>query len=188
MRKELGKEVHPETIRVILRKAKFHGRVARRKPFINKINKRKRREFAEEHVNKDLEWWNRVIFSDESKFNVFGPDGRTLVWRQANTQLQEKNLQPTVKHGGGNVMVWGCMAASGVGELVFIEDIMDKHKYLNVLKDNLKKSADKLGIGHNFSFYQDNDPKHTSQLVQLWLLYNCPKVLHPPPNPQTSIP
>ncbi len=80
-----------------------------------------------------------MIFSDESKFNVFGPDGRTLVWRQANTQLQEKNLQPTVKHGGGNVMVWGCMTASGVGELVFIEDIMDKHKYLNVLKDNLKK-------------------------------------------------
>ncbi len=35
--------VHPETIRVILRKAEFHGRVARRKPFKNKIIKRKRR-------------------------------------------------------------------------------------------------------------------------------------------------
>lgn len=31
-------------------------------------------------------------------------------------------LTPTVKHGGDNVMVWGCMAASGQGKLHFIDE------------------------------------------------------------------
>ena len=43
-------------------------------------------------------------------------------------------------------------AASGVGELIFIDTTMDKHLYLNILKENLQKSADKLGIGTSFYF------------------------------------
>ncbi len=36
-------------------------------------------------------------------------------------ETQDKCVMPTVKHGGGNVIVWGCMNAAGVGELYFIE-------------------------------------------------------------------
>ncbi|GFV27729.1 transposable element Tc1 transposase [Trichonephila clavipes] len=60
-------------------------------------------------------FWKKVIFSDESKFNIFGSDGRRTVWRKPNTALDPKNLRPTVKHGGVSVMVWGCMASNGVG-------------------------------------------------------------------------
>ncbi|KAH8419574.1 hypothetical protein KR222_006966, partial [Zaprionus bogoriensis] len=69
----------------------------------------------------------------------------------------------TVKHGGGNVMVWGCMAASGVGNLVFIDEKMDKTVFLNILKENLMPSVHKLGLSdERWSFQQDNDPKHSS--------------------------
>lgn len=50
-----------------------------------------------------------------------------------------KDIRPTVKHEGGCVMVWGHIAATGVGELVIIDKIMDKHLYLNILKENLQK-------------------------------------------------
>ncbi|KAK3530705.1 hypothetical protein QTP86_032242, partial [Hemibagrus guttatus] len=30
------------------------------------------------------------------------------VWRKSNTAFQKKNITPTVKYGGGSVMVWGC--------------------------------------------------------------------------------
>ena len=55
----------------------------------------------------------------------------------------------TVKHGGGSVMVWECMSAYGVENFVFIGRIMDWHKYLNILKDNLEDSAKKRDLkGH----------------------------------------
>jgi hypothetical protein len=38
------------------------------------------------------------------------------------------------------------MAASGVGSLHFIEGIMNKNLYVNILRENLKASAEKLGI------------------------------------------
>lgn len=85
-----------------------------------------------------------------------------------------------MKHGGGSVMVWGCMAASGVGNLHFIEGTMNKNVYLTILKTNLKDSVRKLGIESNFKFYQDNDPKHTAHDVKSYLLYNCPKVIKTP--------
>ena len=94
--------------------------------------------------------------------------------------MEKSHRRPTVKHCGGSLMVWGCMAASGVGELVFIEGKMDKMKYLSLRKENRHKSAEKIGISTCFKFYEDNDPKHNSRIVQEWLLYNCPCV-HPTP-------
>lgn len=181
MAAEGGRSVHPETIRRVIREKGYNGRVARKKPFISEINKKKRAKFAKEHSQKDFSYWKNVIFVDESKYNIFGSDGRVMVWRKPNEELNKENLRPTVKHGGGSVMVWGCMSAAGVGNLVFIEGNMDKTLYLNILKDNLKQSAEKLGIGNTFQFYQDNDPKHKSYLVREWLLYNCPKVIETPP-------
>lgn len=76
-------------------------------------------------MNKPLEFWKNVIFSDESKLNIFGSDGKKYVWCKPNTSLQTKHLKPTVKHGGGHVMIWGCMAYSGVGNMTFIEGNMN---------------------------------------------------------------
>lgn len=121
------------------------------------------------------------MFADESKYNVFRSDGRSYVWRRAKEELKEKNLRPTVKHGGGSVMVWGAMSAAGPGKLHIIDGIMDQTMYLNILKSNLKSSARKLGIESHFYFYQDNDPKHKAYNVRNWLLYNCPHVLETPP-------
>lgn len=177
---ELGKSCHPETIRRVLRQHDFNGRVARKKPFISAKNIKSRLQFAKEHLSKDSDFWNTVIFADESKFNIFGSDGASYVWRKPNTELHNKNLKATVKHGGGNVMVWACMSAAGVGNLEFIESTMDKTRYLEILKGNLLESAEKLGIRDNFRFYQDNDPKHKSGIVQTWLVWNCPHVMQPP--------
>lgn len=64
---------------------------------------------------------------------------------------------------------------------MFIDDILYKNKYLNFLNKNVQKSATKMGIQISFKFYQDSYPKHKALMIQEYLLYNCPKVLHPPP-------
>ena len=160
------KEVHPELCRPILRNNDFHGRVPRKKPYINVVNHKKRLTFANTYIDKDNSFWDKVICADESKFNIFGSDGQNYLWRKPNTKLEIRHLHQTVKHGGGSVMVWGCMGASGTANLIFIDGILDKYKYSNILKNNLKGSARKLGLLEDFHFQQDNDPKHTSRIVK----------------------
>lgn len=176
--------MHSETVRRYLRKEGFHSRVPRRKPFISELNRAKRLDFAKKYYKiheKDPEFWSRVIFTDECKFNIFRNDGRSKVWRKPNESLKLKNMVPTVKHGGGSIMVWGCMAANGVGKLHFINTTMDKYVYLNILKTSFTSSVDDLGLSSNYMFQQDNDPKHTSGLIKEWLLYHVKNQLRTPP-------
>ncbi|GFU19888.1 transposable element Tcb1 transposase [Trichonephila clavipes] len=44
-----------------------------------------------------------------------------------------------------------------------------------------QESVTKLDLGSSFRFLHDNDPKHTAEIVKLWLLYNVPNELHTPP-------
>lgn len=54
------------------------------------------------------------------------------------------------------------MSWNGVGNLAFIDNIMNAEAYVDILRHNLKSSAEKLGIIDTFIFQQDNDPKHTA--------------------------
>ena len=58
-----------------------------------------------------------------------------MVWRKTDTAFESRNLSSTVKHGGGGVQLKGCMAASGVGGIEFIENIMNKFVYLNIFNE-----------------------------------------------------
>lgn len=173
--------VHPRTVTRALNNEGFHCRTPRKKPLISDKNRKLRLEFAKKHINKGIDFWKRVLFTDESKYNIFGYDGKAKVWRKPNTAMDPKHLMPTVKHGGGSVMVWGAVAASGVGNLVFVEGIMDRFQYKSILEHNLKPSVEKLCLGTSWIFQQDNDPKHTSQVVKDWLLYYAPRQLYSPP-------
>lgn len=102
-------------------------------------------------------------------------------WYGVNLMRSSKEkYHSTVKHGGGSVMVWGCKLSKGVGNLVFIDGIINKESYLTTLKQNLKQSAEKMGISYSFKLYQDKDPNHKAHVVREWLLYNCPKVINTP--------
>lgn len=180
MEKGLGKICHPQTMRRVLNNGGMYCRMARRKPLLSDKNKKARVKFAKDHMAKGSAFWDTVLFCDESKYNIFGCDGDRRIYRENGAALKEQNLYATVKHGGGHVMVWGCMAASGVGKLVFIDGIMDKTQYLNILKKNLQDSVDQLGLGSDYRFYQDNDPKHQSGIVQSFLIWTCPHIVQTP--------
>ena len=58
-----------------------------------------------------MEDWKLVIFSDELKFNSFGSDGHWWCWRKPGEEFNKRYVRKEVKHGGGNMMVWGCVTA-----------------------------------------------------------------------------
>lgn len=93
--------VHPRTIRNVLHDHGFKSRLARKKLLISAKNRKLRLDFAKTHLDKDMDFWKRDLFTDESKYNIFGSDGRTKVWKKPKTALDLKNIIPTVKHGGG---------------------------------------------------------------------------------------
>ncbi len=118
-------------------------------------------QFAEDKQTKAMGYWNHVLWSDETKINVFGSDGVKRVWRQPGEEYKDKRVLPKVKHGGGSVMVWGCMSAAGTGELQFIERTMNANMYCDILKQSMIPSLQRLG--RRAVFQHDNDPKHTSK-------------------------
>ena len=65
--KGLGFRVSHETIRNVLEKHKYYSRVTREKPLLSAQNVEKRLRFATEQMSLPPEYWNNVIFSDETK-------------------------------------------------------------------------------------------------------------------------
>ncbi len=156
-----GQPVSAQTIRRTMHQIGLHGCRPRRKPLLKMMHKKARKQFAEDKQTKDMDYWNHVLWSDETKINLFGSDGVKHVWRQPGKEYKDKCVLPTVKHGGGSVMVWGCISAAGTGELQFIEGTMNASMYYGILKQSMISSLRRLG--RRAVFQHDNNPKHTSK-------------------------
>ena len=126
-----------------------------------------------------MEDWKRILWSDETKINRIGSDGRVYTWKEKGAPLSDRTTTPTVKHGGGNnLMVWGCMGWNGVGKLTEVEGKMDAVQYCEILEDGVVESFEKLEVEEEERiFQQDNDPKHTSKKATQWFEDNNIQVL-----------
>uniref|UniRef100_A0A8R1EUQ5 Amino acid transporter n=1 Tax=Caenorhabditis japonica TaxID=281687 RepID=A0A8R1EUQ5_CAEJA len=120
--------------------------------------------------------WNKVLWSDESKYLMIGTEGIIHVRRPVDKRYDPKYQVPTVKHCGGNVMVWGCFHANGVGPLIRITEIMNRYMYKDILEKEMLPYG-RFQMGRGWLFQQDNDPKHTSHFVKDWFAQRRVNVL-----------
>ncbi len=77
-----GQLVGAQTIRRTLHQIGLHGCRPRRKPLLKMMHKKARKQFAEDKQTKNMDYWNHVLWSDETKIKLFGSDGVKRVWRQ----------------------------------------------------------------------------------------------------------
>ena len=88
----------------------------------------------------------------------------------------ENNLIPTVKYGGGSVILWGCFSSKGPGNLVRVHGIINSIKYQEIENLNMAAPTWKLKLGRHWIFQQDNDPK-LSKSTHKWLTEHKIKLL-----------
>ncbi|KAK3570671.1 hypothetical protein QTP86_024757, partial [Hemibagrus guttatus] len=175
-----GTKVTKATISNTLRRQGLKSCSARRVPLLKPVHVRARLKFAREHLDDPEEDWENVIWSDETKIELFGKNSTCRVWRRKNAELHPKNTIPTVKHGGGNIMLWGCFSAKGPGRLIRVKERMNGAMYREILSKNLLPSARALKMKCGWVFQHDNDPKHTARATKEWLRKKHFKVLEWP--------
>ncbi|KAG2462898.1 TCB1 transposase, partial [Polypterus senegalus] len=182
----VGVSISKSIIKRRLHESKYRGCTARCKPLISLKNRKARLDFAKEHLKKPAQFWKNILWTDETKINLYQNDGKKKVWRRRGTALYPKHTTSSVKHGGGSVMAWACMAASGTGTLVFIDDVtqdrssrMNSEVFRDILSAQIQLNAVKL-IGQHFMIQMDNDPKHTAKATQEFIKAKKWKILEWP--------
>ena len=117
------------TVKCRLRQNNLFGRHPVKKPFVSAKNCRARLKLAKENPNWTAKQWSKILWSDESKFNMFGADGIKYIRRPIGLRNDVKYQAQTVKHCGGLVMVWSCFSREGVGPIYRVQGIMDQNMY-----------------------------------------------------------
>nr|CCA23100.1 GK10162 putative [Albugo laibachii Nc14] len=82
--------------------------------------------------------WKRIVFTDEKKWNLDGPDGYQIYWRDLR-KSPEINMKR--QSGGGSVTIWGGFCAAGKTPLVFLDGRRESVKYTRTLSTALLPSA-----------------------------------------------
>ena len=85
-----------------------------------------------------------------------------FVRRRIGERMISACVVPTVKHGGGGVMVWGYFAGDAVCDLFRIQGTLNQHGYHSILQRYAIQSGLRL-VGLSFVFL-DNDPTHLQAL------------------------
>jgi transposase len=168
---DLNLPCSPSTVRRVIKKSGIIVyRKKRRKPILSGLQRATRVAWARER----LHWtnkWKDIVFSDEKKFNLDGPDNNAFYYHD----IRKRELLQDKRHsGGGSVMVWAAIGWRGKSSVAFLEGTQDSLKYQQTLEEFL--CGARIG-GNRWIFMHDNAPIHASASTRAWLADRHVRVL-----------
>lgn len=165
--KSLPQPCSLRTVETRLNEMGLMSRTPAKKPILNKRMRKNRLNWCKERENWSVADWKRVVFSDESKFNLIGPDGTLKVRRRKGERYSDKCIQPTVKHSP-YIMVWGCITSAGVGNILTLNGSVNAEKYQAIIAEGVIPTLEDLyGTYSNPIFQDDSAPCHRARSVSI---------------------
>ena len=146
-----------------------------------------RLDFALKHKNWTVTDWEKVLWSDESPFQLFAPPNRQndQVWSRSSADVQPfKCVKFPAK-----IQVWGMMSHQALSELHIIpqkQNVNGEYYREKILKgtcmDAIRRTANSGTILERSMiekmsesiFMQDGAPAHTAKLTQAWCSEHLP--------------
>ena len=159
--------------RTVNRRLNNHRLRARRpvkRPLLTARHKQARLQWARDHIGWNIRSWQRVHWSDESRFLLKPIDGRMRVWRQPNTALNPEHVLNTTAFGGGGVTVWGCFSLNCKLDLHTLDGTLTALKYRdNILRPIIVPHFDGHPLRDRPIFMDDNARPHRAHIVNDYL-------------------
>ncbi len=183
---QLSKEVESQTvvtisrdtIRRTLQRNGMHGCRPRKKPLLKPRHKKAHLDFARAHADKDEDYWDSILWSDETKINVFGTDGFKTVWRRKGEDTKKNawclqwNMVVAVSLCGA---AWVLLVS---GSCISLMASWIHKCTASILKEKMLPSL--CALGRRALFQTWHDPKHTSKATVGFLKKNRVNVIQWP--------
>jgi len=162
---ELPVEISARTIRRELAEAE-HLKYSKllHTPVLQKHHKAARIDYAIRHLDTPPNW-DKIIWSDEKKFNLDGPDGCKYVWHDVRIHQRTYSTRHT---GGGSVMIWGGFCGQGKLELAFLHGRQNSEDYMETLLNHLLPFLNEHHL-MDLTFMQDGASIHRSNATKAFL-------------------
>ena len=145
IREQIQLQVSRKTVCNRLHEAGVHHRIPAEKENLTERHRNRRLVFAQQYVNMDLDYWGRVIFSDEKSFSST-THGRPHCWRRNGTRYNRENIYEVARSGHVTCSVWGWVHLYGVGELTAIDGRLTAEKYIEILEEVMVPTVRAMAI------------------------------------------
>lgn len=176
-----------QTIRNRLHEGELRSRQPTRVPALTPDHRRARLTYARTYGTWTNRQWRNVLFTDESRYCLYGNDRRRRVWRRRGERFTQRFMQENRAFGGGSVMVWGGISINGRTELVLVPPPgLNAQRYVDeILRPHVLPVRRR--VGRAFSLMQDNATCHNARLTTAFLQRRNIEVLpHPPRSPDLN--
>ncbi len=172
-----GKPLSSTTIRSYIHKCQLKLNCAKRKPYVNSVQKRRRLLWARRHLGWTITQWKRVLWSDESVFQVFfGRNGRRVCSGPKKKRIIQTVTSNKSKSQG---LSWYGVVSVPLAKVTCTSVIgtINAEKYIEILEHNMLPSRRHLFQGRPCIFQQDNAKPHSAHITKSWLRRKRVRVL-----------
>lgn len=152
-------DVSIRTVQRHVRRLKFKTKPVKKDIILSKFHKSERVRIASSWIAQNVDW-KKVVFTDEKKFNLDGPDSWSS-YIDENREIYANRRQ----NKGGGIMVWGIVTYHGYFHAIEMIGNFDSEFYCSYIIDTVKPVLDEIFGDENYIFQQDNAPIHKSLIT-----------------------